>query len=88
MNYETHHELVTLLGEDAIEAVYNVVGTQRISFAALHQQVRRKKILGLINEGASFSAIAQQMSISRMTVYRVFHAEMKVREELLSQNRQ
>jgi hypothetical protein len=79
MRNEQVNELIRILGERSIEKAFEITGDEKISFAFLRSRVRKRYIIQALELGGSFAAIAKQYAVSRMTVYRIFHAEIKFR---------
>lgn len=72
MNNEKLRHIISIIGEERVESVYQFIGGEKMSFAALYRQLLFDKISVRISEGQSFRQIAKDLYISRMTVYRTF----------------
>lgn len=76
MNNDQINELIHLLGEEKVQQAVEIVGAEKISFVHLSSCIRRRHILEALEQGGSFAQIAQRFCVSRMTVYRMFHAKI------------
>jgi len=65
-----YNEIIRILGEQRIERLYSILGSQRFSIAAVKNIIRRKKIINSIREGAPIRKIISQARASRRTIYR------------------
>ncbi|HET6991234.1 MAG TPA: helix-turn-helix domain-containing protein [Bacteroidia bacterium] len=72
MDSEKLHHIISIIGEERIEKVYEVTKGEKISFAALYKQILIERIKKRIDSGKQFRVIAKEFRISRMTVYRIF----------------
>lgn len=77
MNSEKLHDIISIIGHERIEKVYEVTGGEKISFAALYKQLLLEQVKKRIDAGHAFRQIAKDCQISRMTVYRVFRSCIK-----------
>jgi Mor family transcriptional regulator len=71
MNTEKLRHIISIIGEERVEKLYDFTGGEKISFAVLYKQILSDKIKQRINAGHSFKQIAKEYYISRMTVYRI-----------------
>jgi len=68
---EKYLEAIDRLGEDVLEDMYALLGSEKISFAALRNMNRHRKILLNRTGKRSVTRIAKENGVSRMTVYRL-----------------
>jgi len=64
---DKYNQLITLLGEKKIEKLHYIMGSEKISFAALRNFIKRREIVNAIKERADISIIAResvQLSVS------------------------
>lgn len=77
MNSEKLHHIISIIGEERVEKLYEVTKGEKISFATLYKQILLERVKEQINSGRSFKQIAKDCHISRMTVYRIFRTCIK-----------
>ena len=78
MNSEEAEEIITILGAEKVEKLYEYLGSKKISFAALHALLLKKQICeALKSNKISFSVLAKKLGVSRMTLYRLYHQILK-----------
>ncbi len=65
-----HDEIIRILGEEKIEKLYSLLGSQKFSVAAVMNFIKKKKIISYIKTGMPFGKIASQTGTTKMTVYR------------------
>ena len=74
---EKYFEAIDRLGEDVLEEMYALLGSEKISFAALRNLKRKRKIMLNSNRKRSVTKIAKENGVSRMTVYRLIRKKTK-----------
>lgn len=72
-NEELADDLVKIIGDDNVIAVYEMVGEKPISFAALKKHVLFKSIRAdITTSNMNIKEMAEKHSVSEDTVYRLF----------------
>jgi transposase len=76
-SFEKYLEAINMLGDDVLEEMYALLGSEKISFAALRNLNRKRKILMHSNGKRSITKIAKENGVSRMTIYRMIRKKNK-----------
>ncbi|MEO8086876.1 MAG: helix-turn-helix domain-containing protein [Bacteroidota bacterium] len=74
---EKYLEAIARLGDNILEEMYSLLGSEKISFAALRNMNRKRKILMNNSGKRSVTRIAKENGVSRMTVYRLIRKKKK-----------
>jgi len=61
-----------ILGEERVEQVSSIFGSERFSIATLKNIIKKQKIIASIREGAPCRKIVSQVKASRATIYRYY----------------
>lgn len=74
MEEEEIIEIISILGQDKIDKLYQYIGCKPISVSRLKRFIRDQQICKEIKEGTTtFTEIAKKFSISVKTVVRLYH---------------
>lgn len=74
MDSEETKEIISILGKEKAEELYNYIGSKKISPAKLHKFIQDEQICeDLKSNKISFSDLAKKYRVSLMTIYRLFH---------------
>lgn len=65
-----YKEVINLIGEEKIQRLHSIIGSEKISFATILHFIRNEKISSAIQNGIPFKKIALAVGVSKMTVYR------------------
>ena len=65
-----YNRIIQILGEDKIEQLYALLGSEKFSIARLRNIIKRKKIVNSIKAGEPCQKIISRIGGSRATVYR------------------
>ena len=75
MEEEEIIEIISILGEDKIDKLYQYIGCKPISVSRLFRFIRDHQIcVELKNSKTDFAELAKKYNISLMKIYRLFHA--------------
>lgn len=69
MSTEEAEHIISIIGEEKAEELYNYLGSKRISFASVHDYLKFKKLLPLITSSKAVQLIARQLRVARSTIY-------------------
>jgi len=72
-----YDEIIESLGEEKIEQLYFIMGSEKFSVATIKNIIKKRKIISSIKEGIPFQKIASQIGVSKMTIYRYLKDGLK-----------
>ena len=65
-----YKSVINTIGEEKVNELYNLLGSEKISMATLHRFITREKIIISLSEKKSVSRLAMDNGVSKMTIYR------------------
>jgi hypothetical protein len=71
------YKLIETIGEERINAVYEVMKSRPVSFSTLKFMIRRKKIMEGLKEGKRIKEVMAENKVSKMTIYRILKSGEK-----------
>ncbi len=78
VNTEELEGIISILGKEKAEQLYEYLGSRKISPATLHKYIHDREICEALKSGKiSFSELAKRLGVSRMTIYRMYHKYIK-----------
>ena len=78
---ELYEYIIELLGDDKIDELYYLLGSERISFATLKRIQYQKKIKKLLEDREPVSEVAKKALIHKRAVYRLIKKSDKPRKK-------
>ena len=67
---EKLYAIISILGEEKVEALYKLTGSEKISIAAARNLIKKEKLKNAISEKKSVNKLIKETGISRSVVYR------------------
>jgi len=68
--HDKYLQVINTIGIEKVQQLYLMLGTERISIAALHRMVVRSNFKSALNGKLPVRRLAEKLKVSRMTVYR------------------